>query len=64
MTVFSPWQGQTFFSSHHIQTGSGANPASYRMGTMNLTSLLGTVPKLRMSGALPLIPDTSLQCGA
>jgi hypothetical protein len=51
----------------NIQTGSGAHPASCSMGTgffpggeaavgVMLTSHLQLVPRLRMNGAIPLLP--------
>jgi len=54
---------------HRVQTASGANPASYKMGTGS--SLLGgkrpgreadhpqLAPRLRMCGAAPPLPNTS-----
>jgi hypothetical protein len=51
----------------NIQTGSGTHPASYIMGTevpsrglsgwgMMLTTHFQLAPKLRMNGAIPLLP--------
>jgi hypothetical protein len=32
-TRFNSWQGQDFSVLHSVQTGSGAHPASYPMGS-------------------------------
>jgi hypothetical protein len=58
--------GQRFLLQN-VQTGSGAHPASYALmagdfcprgkgtGTCKLTTYLHIVPRLRMSGATPLL---------
>jgi hypothetical protein len=48
------------FSLHHrVQNGSGAHPASYPMGTrgVKLTTHLHLVPRSRMCGAIPPLPQ-------
>jgi hypothetical protein len=64
------------FSLHHrVQTGSGAHLASYPMGTgafslwqsgrdVKLTTHLHLVPRSRMRGAIPPLPNTSSWRGA
>jgi hypothetical protein len=58
-----------FSLHHHIQNGSGAHPASYPMGTrgsfpggksgryVKLTTHLHLVPKSRIRGAIPPLPQ-------
>jgi len=57
---------RNFFLLQNIQTGSGAHPASYSLGTglpfwglsaqgMMLTTRFHLAPRLRISGAIPLI---------
>jgi hypothetical protein len=60
---------------HHVQTGSGAHPASYPTGpsvlfrlgqssrSVKLTTRTYTVPSLRMCGALFPLPRTSSVIG-
>jgi len=65
------------FSLHHcVQTGSGAYPASYPMGTrdsfprgkaaggVKLTTHLHLVSKSRILGAIPPLPNTPSWRGA
>jgi hypothetical protein len=61
----SPGRAGNFSLHHRVQTGSGAHPASYPMGTrdsfpggwsgrgVNLTTHLHLVPRSRMRGAIP-----------
>jgi len=62
-----PAQARDFLFSKTVQTGSGAHPASYSMGTrvlsrgsgsqgIMLTIHLHLVPRLRMGGAITLLP--------
>jgi hypothetical protein len=58
-----PGGGEEFFFRHHVQTGSGAHPASYPMGTGGSFpgdkaagakgSPLHPVPASKMRGAIP-----------
>jgi hypothetical protein len=54
-----PAWARNFSLHHHVQTGSGAHPASYRMDTRGsfpggkATSYLHLVPRSRMRGSIP-----------
>jgi len=62
--------GAKIFSlRHRVQTGSAAHPTSYPVGTGGSSSGVKrreaehsrhVVPRLRMRGAIPLLPHTSL----
>jgi hypothetical protein len=59
--------GSGNFSLHYrIQNGSEAHPASYPKGTrgVKLTTHLHLVPRSRMHGAIPPLPNTSSWRGA
>jgi hypothetical protein len=74
LKVSNRWQHNKLISKKkkNIQTGSGACPASYPMGTggsfpggkvaggMKLNIHLHIVLRLRMCGAIPPLPNTSL----
>jgi hypothetical protein len=49
--------GTGFFLFHSVQTGSGANPASYAMGTGG--SFLGPEAEAKNGEATPQLPHTS-----
>jgi len=62
-----------FSLCHHVQTGSGAHPTSYPLGSGALTpgvKQLGheadhsshLVPRLRMCGAIPTLPQYIMMC--
>jgi hypothetical protein len=54
-----------FSLHHHVQTDSGAHPASYPVGTGTLTPgreadhSRHLMPKLRMRGSIPPLPNSS-----
>ena len=48
-----------FSLSKTVNTDSGAHPASYSMGTVGMSRRVKQ-PKLRMSGAIPLLPHIRL----
>jgi len=64
----NPGRGKTFSLLQDMQTGSGAHPASYSMGTkkvlshgpcnrgVKLTTHLHLVPRLRIGGAISILP--------
>ena len=74
-TAYKYWQEKDIFSLFlNVQTGSGAHTISCSMRTgvlsrgesgqdLKITSYLHLVPKLRMSGAIPLVPYTHLWRG-
>jgi hypothetical protein len=56
--------GRGIFSlRHRVQTDSGAHPASYPVGTKSSFPRVNIMSRLRMSGAIPPIPDKSLWLG-
>jgi hypothetical protein len=69
--VWVPARAGNFSLHHRVQTGSGAQPASYPMGTrgsfsggrngrgVKLTTHLHLVPRSRMRGAIPPLPQSA-----
>jgi hypothetical protein len=67
----SPGRDGNFSLHHGVQTGSGAHPTFYPMGTrgfspgdkaagvVKLTTQLHPVPRSRMRGAILSLPNTS-----
>jgi hypothetical protein len=65
----NPDRGYGLFSHHHVQTGSEAHPASYAMDNrdpfrggysspgVKLTTHLPLVPRSRIRGAIPSLPQ-------